>query len=171
MTDPFEHEVARCFQRQFPALFRYLDRALGDPELASDIAQESFVRLFERGAMPDEPASWLITVARNLVRDGARKAGRRLRLLEQAGRDEELGADEAGPAAALEQQEARERVRAALAQLPPRDRDILLLRHSGYSYREISVALELAEASVGTILLRAGVQFRSTYAALNGEPD
>jgi DNA-directed RNA polymerase specialized sigma24 family protein len=37
---------------------------------------------------------------------------------------------------------------------------MLLMRYEGFSYREIATALDLHEASVGTLLARAKEQFR-----------
>jgi DNA-directed RNA polymerase specialized sigma24 family protein len=54
-------------------------------------------------------------------------------------------------------------VRAALDRPTLRDRQALLLRHGGYSYREIAAALGLAETSVGTTLVRAGQAFRAAF--------
>jgi RNA polymerase sigma-70 factor (ECF subfamily) len=57
--------------------------------------------------------------------------------------------------------ERRDAVRAALGRLPERDRKMLLLRHEGYSYREIAHALGITETSVGSLLLRATSAFQT----------
>ncbi len=54
-------------------------------------------------------------------------------------------------------------MRRALAALPERQRDCLLLRHSGCSYAEIAAALGIAIGSVGVILARAERAFRESY--------
>lgn len=171
MSSLFEAALTRLYQRQFPSLYRYLDRTLGDSQLATDIAQEAFIRLFDRGSMPDEPVAWLITVVNNLVRDDYRRTGRRLRLLERAGYNVGHSSGTPDAATSVDQQERREQVQAALSHLTLRDRQALLLRHSGYSYREVAVALGITETSVGTILLRAGALFREVYEELHGKPD
>ena len=61
VAEQFEAALTRLYQVQFPTLYRYLDRTLGDSQLATDIAQEAFIRLYDRGSMPDEPVAWLIT--------------------------------------------------------------------------------------------------------------
>ncbi len=91
----FGSEFEQLFHQRFAALYRYLNRMSGDGALAEDIAQEAFLRLFDRGEMPDEPVAWLITVATNLWRDDRRKSGRRLRLLETAG--QHVGPSETRP--------------------------------------------------------------------------
>ena len=167
----FDAAVARLFEQDFPRLFRYLDRALGDPELAADLAQTTFVRLLERGEMPDQPIAWLITVATNLLRDDRRRSARRLRLIAETPDDVPHGTDLPDPALSVDRDERREQVRAALARLTARDREVLLLRHSGFSYREIADALGITETSVGTVLLRAGASFRKVFEELHGDPD
>ncbi len=162
MRDAFEIALTRLYRERFAGLRRYLERSLDDPQHATDIAQEAFIRLFERGSMPTEPAAWLVTVANNLVRDDVRRRGRRLRLLEATG-PVAMGEPTPGVEARFERDERRAQVRRALARLAPRDRDALLLRHSGFSYREIATALSIAETSVGTTLARAGAAFRAAW--------
>ncbi len=58
-------------------------------------------------------------------------------------------------------------MRAAIDRLPERERRLLLLRAEGYSYRDMAAALDLNEASVGTLLARARQAFRECY----GDPD
>jgi RNA polymerase sigma factor (sigma-70 family) len=107
-------------------------------------------------------------VARNLFWNARSKSRRRLRLLaaEQARRA--VGEANPSPAAHLEAARRRDHVRAALDKLPERDREMLLLRYEGFSYREIAETLDLKETSVGTLLVRAKDAFRR---ALEDEAD
>jgi len=166
----FREEVSRLFELHFPRLFRTLDRASGDPELAADLSQEAFVRLFLRGSLPDAPEAWLITVSLNLMRN-AKTGGQRRRRILQAVRPDDLQGD--APLSALDAAEAREtraRVRIALDSLPERERHLLLLREEGYSYRDLSIALDLNEASVGTMLARSREAFKKSYGELIHDP-
>lgn len=167
----FEEEFRSCYSARFAPLFTYLGRLTGDPELASDAAQEAFVRLHRRGEMPDQPAGWLVAVANNLVRDERRRTTRQLRLLSEHPSRAPSGSPAADPAADLERAEQVRAVRSALDMLTSRDRQALLLRHAGYSYREIAAALHLAEGSVGTTLVRAGKIFRAAYKEMHGAPE
>lgn len=164
----FDDVFRRLFEDQFGSLFRYLDRLSGDPDLAADIAQESFVRLYRRGALPRDSRAWLVTVANNLFRDERRTSRRRRLLL--VGREPErtLGDPPAAADAALILEERGRSVRRALDTLPLRDRQALLLRYEGYSYREIAAALGIAESGVGTTLVRAMASFRSAYQETSG---
>jgi RNA polymerase sigma-70 factor, ECF subfamily len=159
----FQDEVVVLFHSHFHRLVRYLDRLSGDPELASDLAQETFVRLHRRGALPDHPEAWLITVAMNLFRNARSTAARRRRLLTVARVEATLGDADPDPAQLVEGADVRDRVRAAIDQLGDRERQLLLLRAEGYGYRELAAALDLHEASVGTLLARAKRAFRAAY--------
>jgi len=159
----FEEAFCSLFDQQFASLFRYLQRLTGDADLAEDLAQEVFVRLYQRGSLPDDTRGWMGAVANNLLRDDKRTAKRRLRLLEK--RRDML--DPADPSIAADEKvlaaEKRTAVREALEKLSERDRRMLLLRHEGYSYREIAHALGMNETSVGTLLLRATTAFQAAY--------
>jgi DNA-directed RNA polymerase specialized sigma24 family protein len=62
-------------------------------------------------------------------------------------------------------------VREALDGLTLRDRQMLLLRHEGYSYREIAQALGVPETGVGTMLVRATAAFRAAFLEKNRAPE
>jgi RNA polymerase sigma factor (sigma-70 family) len=163
----FSRAVAALYDAQFQSLFRYLDRLTGDPDLAEDLAQDTFVRLHQRAALPDDPRAWLATVATNLFRDHRRQACRRAELVSRHAADEISPGEPAASDAAVMEHEARSQVRTALDALPWRDRVLLLLRHEGYSYRELARAIGVAEGSVGTLLVRATRTFRD---AIGAEP-
>ncbi len=156
------------FEAHFRRLFRYLDRVSGDPELAADLAQEAFVKLYRRGSLPDRPEAWLITVAMNLFRNVKTTRSRRRRLLTDHRAESALADPAPSPADAVDVTESGARVRAAIDALPERERRMLLLRAEGYGYKDIATALGLNEASVGTLLARAKRAFREGY---GDEPD
>ena len=157
---PFEEWFRDDFARLFASLFRYLDRLSGDPALAADIAQETLLRLYQRGSMPDDLRAWLAAVAHNLLRNERRQGKRRQWLLAARPAAAVLADPVPLPDAALEAVECRDRVRAALDSLTLRDRQLLLLRYEGYSYRELARVLDLTETSIGTLLARAKEAFR-----------
>lgn len=162
-TTSFHDQFVELFDAHFHHLYRYLDRLSGEPELAADLAQEAFVKLYRRGSMPDAPKAWLISVAMNLFRNVKSSRTRRHRLLTVA-RGESAHSDPAQPPdQAAEAADTRRRVRVALDRMPEREERMLLLRAEGYSYRDIAAVLELNEASVGVLLARARRAFRETY--------
>ena len=146
------------FEELKPKLLRYCTYRCGDPDTAEDVVQEAMVRLWQRdaGEPPADPASWLFTTARHLIQDGAKVARNRRRLL-AANPVDESGPERADRA--LERDEERERVRKVLSRMPERSREILMLRYSGFSYREIAGEVGVAPGSVGTLLARAERRF------------
>jgi RNA polymerase sigma-70 factor (ECF subfamily) len=159
----FDDRFVELFHAHFQPLQRYLTRLSGEPELAADLAQDAFLRLYRRGSAPDSPAAWLITVATNLFRNDRSKRARHLRLLTTERSEEVLSDPPPSPLRVADSDQSRERVRAAVDRLPERDRSMLLLRAEGYSYRDIAAALEINEASVGTLLARAKRAFLEAY--------
>jgi RNA polymerase sigma-70 factor (ECF subfamily) len=121
------------------------------------VGQEAFVRLFERGKMPDDPSAWVISVAHNLLRDWDRKRARRSRLLkvEVGSGLVAVGDPPALPDEASAGKEREAAVRSALESITPRQRELLLLRAEGYRYREIASITGMQPGSVGKTLVRA----------------
>ena len=159
----FDALFSELFEREFPRLFRYLDRLSGEPDLAADLAQEAFVRLNDRREMPDHPPLWLITVALNLFRNVKTTRSRRRRLFTATQVDATLADPSPDPAENVQAEETRAQVRRAIDRLDDRDRQLLLLRAEGYSYRDMASVLGLNENSVGTLLARAKRAFREAY--------
>jgi len=167
---PFQAQVAALFEAHFKRLYRYMNRLSGESELAADVVQEAFVKLYQRGSLPDDPEAWLISVAMNLFRNEKGKRSRQLRLLTPERGEQTLGDPPASPDEAAMADDSRRNVRAALQRLPERDRQMLLLHGEGYRYREIALALKMNEASVGTLLARARRAFRETYEEMSSAP-
>jgi RNA polymerase sigma-70 factor (ECF subfamily) len=68
----------------------------------------------------------------------------------------------------MAQEEDRRLVRIVLAQMNERQSQLLVMRYSGLSYKEIAEALKLAPTSIGPLLLRAEREFEKRYRALPG---
>lgn len=103
-------------------------RIVRDSQLAEDIAQESFLRLWKLAASwqpRGRISTWLCHVARNLAIDAIRRRGR-----EQAGAlDDELPAGAPTPLEAMAARERQGDIDRALADLPARQRDAIMLVH------------------------------------------
>jgi RNA polymerase sigma factor (sigma-70 family) len=166
----FRDEFTRVFDAHFQRLYRYLDRLSGDPDLAADLAQEAFTKLYQRGSLPDEPGAWLATVATNLFRNVHGTRTRRSELLRAVPEAARFSDHAIEPAVSAHSVEVAGRVRRTLDAMPERERELLLLRAEGYSYREMAAALKLNEASVGTLLARAKRTFRDLYEGKTDAP-
>jgi RNA polymerase sigma-70 factor, ECF subfamily len=112
---------------------RFLARLVGRADAVPDLCQEVFLRLYqaapryrERGTF----STWLYRIALNVARD----TGRRTRHAPQALANHEPPANGASAESRCEQEEMAQAVAAALAALPPPQREVLVLRH----YEEMS---------------------------------
>jgi RNA polymerase sigma-70 factor (ECF subfamily) len=144
-------DLAEIYRSTYRALVRFLYRKVWDPERAEDLAQEAFARALVH--KPEKARAWLFVVAANMARDEARRAARERRHLTLL-KSEPTTVDSA-PDDEIDAHAQRTRVRAALDQLTPRDREALLLWDAGMSYDEIAVQTGLARGAIGTTLARA----------------
>jgi len=144
------------FARHHGELYRYAARFTGEPDLAEDVVQESFVRLVERPATElAQVRAWLFTVTTRLAIDEGRARRRHAALLARAPADAALPYSGPDPATAAERADLADRVRAALATLNEKDRAVLLMREEGFRHHEIADAVGTTTKSVGTMIARA----------------
>jgi RNA polymerase sigma-70 factor (ECF subfamily) len=164
-----EYVFEQVFLAQYQGIYRLLFRIVGSAGDAEDLAQETFLRLyrqpFEAGRQHNLPA-WLYRVATNLaynhLRSRQRSAHRDEALEHQSPAEERVAPD---PAVLVQRSDEQGAVRAVLASLPERQAQLLLLRHAGFSYRELAEAVGVAAGSVGTLLARAEAAFEAAYRA------
>lgn len=147
--------AARALSLRFgPLAFRVAYRMLGDRAEAEDLAQEAMLRLWkiapEWRAGEAKVSTWLYRVVTNLATD-------RLRRRRGVGLDEAPEVPD-GAASALEQMIDADRaaaLEAALAQLPARQRQAVVLRHlEGLSNPEIAAAMEIGVEAVESLTAR-----------------
>lgn len=154
----------------FDAVFRdcvkdlhaYAVSLLGDRSMAEDVTALAFERLYRSRSRLDHgrgtPRAWLFAIARNAALDELRRRRRRpqTELSEETLRD----LDSAEPFAHVER---RANVRDALAALPLREREVVLLKfHGQLSNSELARALGISESNAGTRLHRALARLRQT---------
>ncbi len=143
--------------RHLGRVFGFAARLLGDRAEAEDVAQEAMLRMWRVAgdwrAGEAQLSSWLYRVTVNLCTDRQRKAQRR--------RTEALeeGAEPADPAhgvvEGLLQRERADALQAALADLPERQRQAVVLRHiEGLSNPEIAAILEVGVEAVESLTAR-----------------
>jgi RNA polymerase sigma-70 factor (ECF subfamily) len=166
-------EFEALYMEHWARVYRLLHRLVGDPAEAEDLALETFLRLYRRPQTKHEdgfnPGGWLYRVATNLGLHSIRSWKRRQQYEQTAGWHALEERDEDSPAEILVRQEERQRVRLALARINERRSQLLILRYSGLSYKEIAEALDLAPASIGPLLVRAEREFEKQYRALAQE--
>jgi RNA polymerase sigma factor (sigma-70 family) len=167
-------EFETLFVKHYPRIVGILRRIVGDHGRAEELASEVFLKLYLRRLSQDSDtnvAGWLYRTATNLGIDALRATARRSRFEQAAGQD-------AGQSKAAENGfertarfERERRVRTVLAEIKPAQAQLLLLRASGDSYKELSAALEIELGSVGTLLVRAEAAFEERYRELFGSEE
>jgi RNA polymerase sigma factor (sigma-70 family) len=169
MAPVADARFAEVFRRHYPRLVGLARRLLGDANEAEDAAQEALLALrVDPVADRSEAdiAAWLSRVVTNGSLNRLRTRRRAdVRAQVVAAGDVVPLSDE--PADAAVDADERQRVRATLAVLPERQATALLLRHAGYSYREIATALGVADGSVGVLLARGERAFRQAHEEMN----
>jgi RNA polymerase sigma-70 factor, ECF subfamily len=169
MLSPGRNEAPSAWER-FEALYRssrddvyaYAATLLRDPAAAEDVTAMAFERAYRRRRTFDrrrgEERAWLFGIARNAALDELR---RRRRLAQMAAPIEDPTAivepAEDGADVALR----RTAVRAALAGLSAREREIVGLKfHAGLSNAEVARVLGVSESNAGTLLYRTMEKLR-----------
>jgi RNA polymerase sigma-70 factor (ECF subfamily) len=157
-----------------PRVHRFLCDLLGDPALASDATQETFVRAFRRVA--DLPRAtrlvpWVFGVARFVALEMRKARGRGRRLIDDAATADDRAVDTRGrtPEDALLDREAVMVVGRALGRLPEERRAVLLLRcDHGLAYDEIAPLMGWSLAKVKVEIFRAREVLREALREYRG---
>lgn len=152
-------------------VYGLLYRMTGEPSEAEDLALEAFLRLYQRLpvlAPGSNLGGWLYRVATNLGLHSIRSFKRRQNY-EQAANGQVDPATPDNPAELAASREEQALARRALARMSERQAELLILRYSGKSYKEIADALGLAPTSIGPLLLRAEREFEKIYTQLERE--
>ncbi len=173
------HDAAlnNLMDRHGPRLFHFLIRCLQSEEDAADLAQESFVRVYQNRAKfrPDAKFStWLYTIATNLVKTRYRFRSRHPEVSLDAGSAqvehsfrETMPANDPTPSECAQAGERAEAVRRAVAELPEELRTPLLLaEYEERSQAEIGDILGCSAKAVEMRIYRARQQLRTSLASL-----
>ncbi len=154
-------------QDSFEALFKaeynrvagIANRVLADAQEAEDVAQEVFIDFHRlHSAKAQYAAAWLYRASAHTALNRVRGNRRREK------REQAVAQDEAGqpldPQRIAENNEDRRRLRTALARLPKKPAEVLVLRSSGLSYAEVAEAIGVSTGQIGTLLRRAEAALR-----------
>ena len=150
-------------------LYNLAFRLVGDRQRAEEVVQETFLRAFDRAETFREGArvsTWLYRICANLAYDylRAKKYRDTVSLEMRVGSDEgssdalsdRLPAAVEGPAEGAGKAEIARAVRELMAELPERERTVLILRHyEGMTFERIAEAMDLTSRTVQNCLRRA----------------
>jgi len=154
---PEDFDFKELFDAHYAMVLRHLMLVLGDRMTAEDIAQDTFIRLYERPPGDFTNLSgWLIRVSTNLAYNHLRGEKSRKRRETENAPPEVFEDDFFSSGEALEAREA-------LQILDEIDRICLILKFSGFSYDEIAQTTGIKKSSVGKTLARALIKFKQVY--------
>lgn len=141
-------------------VYAYVAGLLGDRAAAEDVTAQAFERAFRkrRTYRPSRGTrrAWLFGIARNAALDELRRRRRRAELAAEPA-DERSPAPEEAADAALR----RAALRAALAALAPRERELIALKFfAGLSNAEIATVIGASEGAAGTRIHRVVEKLR-----------
>jgi RNA polymerase sigma-70 factor (ECF subfamily) len=164
-------------------VFSLVYRMLRDREAAEDLAQETFVKVFNHLESYNPRykfSSWIFKIATNLTIDGLRKkelttvsldGSRHARTAEETELSRiTVATTDENPEERLEAKELGEEIEEAIGQLRVEYRTAILLRHvEGRPYEEIAEIMEIPLGTVKTYIHRARVELRESLAHLRVE--
>jgi RNA polymerase sigma-70 factor (ECF subfamily) len=167
-----EADFRAVFLQNYARIVGILLRLLGDRSPAEEVANDVFWRLYHQPVLQIDGnvGGWLYRTATNLGIDALRAASRRRQHEEAAGRIVAKGIMEEASATGrlddLVREEKCRQVRSVLASIKSVQAQLLILRASGLSYKELAEALDVKMSGIGTMLNRAEEEFRNRYLAL-----
>lgn len=173
LTDAARFEAV--FDRHYDAIHRYLARR-GGWQLAEDLTMTVFLKAFESRSRfrpsVDDARPWLYGIATNVLRRQARTERRRLRAYADSPPMPATVFDEAALADRVDAAALATAIHTALASLPARERDVLLLiAWADLSYEEVAIALHIPVGTVRSRLHRARGRLRELMPASGQQKD
>jgi RNA polymerase sigma-70 factor (ECF subfamily) len=183
---------ARAFERLVARhekpVWNFLRRFVANAATAEDLLQEVFLRVIKSAHAEESEwrgaakfSTWLYTIARNLCVDHARRAVHRdatsLDGPGHAAADTEatlhdrIASPAPAPDAAVADRQAKARIDAAIAALPPDQREVFLMREvMEMPFAEIAAAVGVSEPTVKSRMRYALEKLRVALVELGGEP-
>jgi RNA polymerase sigma-70 factor (ECF subfamily) len=156
-SEPTTARFDALYRETASDVFAYVLTLLRDRAAAEDVTAAAFERAYRRHGSFDArrgtQRAWLFGIARNAALDELRRRRRSAALL----------ADPEDPAGDDHDEDALRRatVRVALAQLEPRERELIALKfHAGLSNAEIGRVLGVSAGNAGTRVHRAVTRLR-----------
>ncbi len=155
---PTRSSFEALYRETFDDLYAYVATLVRDRAAAEDVVAAAFERAYRRYGSYDArrgtPRAWLFGIARHAALDELRRRRRVASLAAEPGAEEPAFADGADPV-------RRAAVRAALAALEPRDRELVALKfYAGLDNAEIAGVLGISPSNAGTRLHRAVARLR-----------
>lgn len=166
-TNGNEKAFAELYKRRHLEIYRFiLNFVHGDEDLASDMFQETFIKVHDNAHTLRDCASvrsWMYTIARNNCLNILKRQRRQTRLDEQ--QEDHEDEDQLPPDVALERNDMYKALDLAISELPDNQREAVILREfEGLSYAEIAEATATNVGIIRQRLWRAKQSLRTMLA-------
>ena len=156
-----DDSFSQLYQSHYSDILGIAIRITGNYAIGEDLTQEAFIKLYQKPPLHGNKIGWLKTVVANLCYSHIQKKNRwKKREKEMIHLFEPL--EESLEDQFFDRVEA-EKVQHTLNKLPPKEKTALVLRHSGFLYKEIAEILSVNVTSIGTIIARAQNKFKKFY--------
>lgn len=158
-NEPFQD----VFKQYYAHVVRQIMRIVRDQAIAEDLAQEVFLQLYHTDwkqieSLPAWLAKASIYAAYNYLRSEKRHQAR----IEKEADYQHSFSSPSSEERWIQKEEITS-VQNTLKKMDERERTLLLMKFSGFQYKEIANAIRVEVSSVGTLLARAKVKFRKMY--------
>jgi RNA polymerase sigma-70 factor, ECF subfamily len=162
-----ERAERELYDRHVDRVYRLSFRMVGDPDLAADCTQETFIRVFSKlSTFRGEAAlsTWITSIAFSVVYNGLRRVKR--------SRDTETELDERleAPAVRIAEPDLKSSLKQAIEALPEGYRTVFVMHDvEGFTHEEIAGALGIQEGTSKAQLSRARAKLRRSLSAFAGD--
>ena len=161
-----------CEEKTFRSVFDQFGRSLrnflyykcGNIELAADLTQEAFLRLWQKCAMvaPEKAKSFLFTVANNLMLDHIKHE----KIVLNYKKEKQPVLSKVDPGFLLEEEEFRQKMIQAIQKLPEANRVVFLMsRIDQLTYQEIADRLGISKKAVEKRMSKALIALKKMVSA------
>lgn len=162
-----QKEYNHCVDLHSKNIFRFIVKSIGDRDLASDIVQEAFIKLWEKHEEVEfeKAKSYLFTSAYHKMID----------IIRRNKKNSDIDISEASFESNLSQQhysmqsfDTKKIIQEALEKLPEIQKQMVILRdYEGYSYQEIGEITQLNESQVKVYIYRARLAMKNYLVSMD----
>lgn len=167
----------KLMAKYYPRILNFIYRFVGNREMAEDLTQEVFIRVYHSAASYQPQSkfqTWVYTIAKNISLNELRRHKGKFVSLDEPQTGEEEGLPRQledtktlDPSQEILQQEKLGMIKAAIQSLPENQRmAVILRRYDDFSYEEIAYTMNLSLEAVKSLLNRAKENLKNKLAGL-----
>ncbi|KKY01255.1 MULTISPECIES: RNA polymerase sigma factor SigX [Paraclostridium] len=156
------------FKSQYTYVVKYIMKIVKNQEIAESIAQDVFIQLYKTNWKEIENIkAWLIKTSIYSSYNHIRSEKRHELRIEKASLNLETIDIQTLDDKYIKKEEIED-VRSTMNELREQDKKLLILRYSGFKYKEIAEILGVEKSSIGTMLVRAQKKFKKIHTERKG---